>query len=131
MRRTALLAVALLTLASAAHGQNEKPRPFARADIAGRVSGPLTRTAAGGCIVKLRVKPDTDTYAPIVQVWIPVEVATAVKTIGFWCDGIKLDDYLSVKATLDGWNCGPDLCGRPWVRSVVSHLRPLLPQRRK
>ena len=122
MRSLAAVALAI-AVPSLTAAQAVKPRPIATAEVGGTVLSGRTLTPDGGCILHLRVKPLSDTYAPILDVWIPAPLAIATPSIGHWCTGIQDGDYLRLRANLDGWNCGPDLCGRVWSTSVVAHLR--------
>ena len=130
--KTLIVAVALAAL-SLSPSVAQKPAFMNEARSAGIVTS-LTRTGSGGCILVLRVKhpvvPPAEDYAPLLSVWIPAKLAESTKTIGHWCEGVQLQDWISVVASPDGWSCGPDYCGRSWVYAVLLHLRPVESARR-
>lgn len=116
-----IVVAALFAFVSCGTAEAQKtPQRFATASIGGHVVGFLAQ-GDGGCITYLRVKPDADQYAPILTVWIPWNVLPP--SIGELCKGVSVGDYLRVEATLDGWSCWPDFCGRPWTTAVLMHRR--------
>lgn len=116
----AVAALVVVTPISASLGDDVKPKRFAEATIGGHVVGKLAKVD-GGCILTLRTKSDSDDYAPYLSVWFPASVA--IPHLGYWCKEAELGDYLRVKATLHGWNCGWELCGAPWVHEIVAHRK--------